>query len=94
MSQHDRNSLADRLEGWAAKASPRPWRMDGIPYVGNDDPVIIDANGVYVAQTVYDMQSITQEHPVDDDTIFIVEIANNIETVIAALRAQSGENRA
>ena len=83
-SQH--SELADRLEELVANASPLPWSAKSIPYDGYEDPVIYDRDGVYVAQTVYDMQSLTQIHPIEDDTALIVEAVNSLPAILSVIR--------
>ncbi|HYC66690.1 hypothetical protein [Brevundimonas sp.] len=61
----------EKLAEWeslAKAATPGPWEPVGLPYDGYDDPEIVTADGLYVAQTAYDMQSATTERDVDADT--------------------------
>jgi len=71
-----------------------PWRAEVIPYNGMDDPCIISdvakdqyGNNQYVAQTVYDMQSMTTRDEVDADTLFIVEACNSHQALLRVARA-------
>jgi len=59
------------------------WFYNGLPYdVGNNDPMIVTNNGTYIAQTVYDGQSNTEEHNINADTIFIANAKNDIEYLL------------
>ncbi len=71
-----------------------PWRAEGIPYDGIDDPCIISnvaknryGDDQYIAQTVYDMQSTTTRDEVDADTLFIVEACNSHQALLRVARA-------
>lgn len=63
-------------------ATPGEWTAWGIPYNGINDPNISTKDGVYIAQTVYDMQSGTQEHNIDADTVFIAHAKQDIEYLL------------
>lgn len=54
------------------------WHAENVPYNGIDDPIIVTEYGCYVAQTVYDMQSVTTNHEVDEDTVFIANAKQDI----------------
>ena len=51
------------------------WKVVGVPYDDLNDPVIVsvqeDGTEIYIAQTVYDMQSCTCKHNVDNDTYLL-----------------------
>ena len=62
-------------------ATSGPWVASGIPYDGIDDPCVI-AGDIYICQTVYDMQSGTQEHNIDADTEFIAHAPTDISWLL------------
>jgi hypothetical protein len=75
------------------KHTALPWKAVGLPYK-LDDPCIVSevakdqyGNEQYVAQTVYDMQSMTTRDEVDADTLFIVEACNSHARLLAVARA-------
>lgn len=77
----------EELQMLAEAATPGPWTARGLPYDGINDPIIEGAHGLYVCQTVYDMQSITQEHGVDADTAYIAGASpDTVLALIARLR--------
>jgi hypothetical protein len=60
----------------------------------DDDPVVTTANGAYIAQTVYDGQSSTQEHNVVADTLFIAAsktIVSELLIEVKRLKIKCGE---
>jgi hypothetical protein len=67
-----------------------PWIARGLPYNGFDDPVITTQDGTYIAQTVYDMQSNTQEHNINDDTLLIATAPDMYEALKAAEEVLEG----
>ena len=68
--------------------TPGPWKVDGVPYDGYEDPTIISSvNNQYVAQTTYDMQTCTQRDTVDADTYLIAAAPDLLEAVEAMVRA-------
>jgi hypothetical protein len=70
----------------AEAATPGPWEADGVPY-NISDPVIVALPGdVYIAQTVYDMQSGTIKHNVDEDTLFIAAARSDVPALVAEVR--------
>lgn len=72
----------DAIEAELNATTPGDWRHEGIPYRDMDgDPVIL-AGDVYIAQTVYDMQSMTQEHHVDADTIFLANSKRHVRQLL------------
>lgn len=81
MSRTAREVIAE-LKELLAKATPAPWVTHKLPYDGFDDPIITGGEGVYIAQTVYDMQSYTQKHNVDADTKLIAALRNSVELLI------------
>lgn len=78
------------IENRATAATPGPWQATGLPYNGTDEPCILTAQGLYIAQTVYDMQSQTEEHAVDADTMFIASARTDIPALIAEVRRLQG----
>lgn len=69
-----------------ASATPGPWFVQHVPFNGFDDPIITTANGTYVAQTAYDMQSDTLDHNVDEDAVFIAHSREDIERLLEEIR--------
>jgi hypothetical protein len=79
-------AIIKEIDSLMEQATPRPWIAEGLPYDGMDDPCIIGGpDRIYVAQTVYDMQSMTQIHNVDADTKLIVALVNAWPAIRAAL---------
>jgi hypothetical protein len=83
------------IEARLAASTPGPWAYEGVPYNRYDDPCIYSEavknennEGVYIASTVYDMQSGTQEHNIDADTIFIANAPTDIAALLARARQQ------
>ncbi len=62
------------------------WVAGGLPYNDCDDPWIETEYGDYVAQTVYDMQSCTQKHNIEEDTIFIAKAKDDIKYLLDIIR--------
>lgn len=69
------------------------WRVgkkfDGesyLPYDECDDPIIENEDGIYICQTVYDMQSFTQEHNINEDTEFIAHAKSDIEFLLNLIK--------
>jgi hypothetical protein len=71
----------------AEAATPGPWRATGLPYDDIHDPCIETADGDYVAQTVYDMQSASLNHHVDEDTEFIAHAREDVPYLLAVVDA-------
>lgn len=71
------------------------WRATGIPYDcesdENDDPCIVTDDNIYIAQTVYDMQSLTTYHNVNEDTIFIANSKSDIEFLLNFIKSKFTE---
>lgn len=70
--------IKERLE----KTTPGKWIARRIPYEGQEDPWIVTEDGTYICQTVYDMQSETQDHNVDADTEFIAHAKEDIDFLL------------
>ena len=81
-----KNEELDAIEARANAATPGPWLCRDIPYDGVGDPIIETADGTYIAQTVYDMQSTTVAHEVDADTGFIAHAREDIPRLVAEVR--------
>lgn len=84
----DLSEIRERL----AKATPGRRIATGLPYNGIDDPCVITESGAFIAQTTYDMQSVTQEHNVDADTIFIAHAPADIQNLLDIVDAQRAED--
>ncbi len=54
------------------------WLALNIPFNRTDDPEIVTEDGTYIAQTVYDMQSTTTKHKINEDTLFIANAKEDI----------------
>lgn len=68
------------------KHTPGPWEIVGIPYDGYEDPCIYSTvaknswgEPQYVAQTVYDMQSVTIRETIEADTHLIAAAPELLE---------------
>lgn len=91
MTDEALQAIKERLNA----ATLGPWKCEGIPYDGSTDPIIFSetvtysdqfyakGKGVYIAQTVYDMQSTTIEHNIDADTEFIAHAPADIAALLA-----------
>ena len=73
------------------KHTKGPWKAVDIPYNGITDPCIVSetakdiyGNEQYVAQTVYDMQSMTTRETVDADTILIAKAPEMYDQLASA----------
>lgn len=62
-----------------------PWHAEFIPYNGMDDPEIVSEDNRYIAQTVYDMQSASQNHNIDADTLFLANSWQIVKEFLEAL---------
>lgn len=71
------------LKTLAQAATPGPWTAENTPYDGFTDPVI-SSGEVYVAQTVYDMQSWSSRHDVDADTAYIAAASPDVVLALIA----------
>lgn len=74
--------IEDRLN----KTTSGKWIAKDIPYDGHEDPCIVTEKGTYIAQTVYDMQSITEKHNVDEDTLFIAHAKDDIKFLLNLIK--------
>jgi hypothetical protein len=84
-------------ECWG-EATAGPWGYADVPYNGMDDPIIFsetvtyeDGTGVYIAQTVYDMQSGTQKHNINADTVFLARSWKFVKDLLEDNRRLRGE---
>ena len=68
------------------------WKALNIPYNNIDDPEIISEDGTYICQTVYDMQSKTQIHNVNEDTIFITNAKEDITFLLKEIKMLLNKN--
>ena len=84
------------------RATKGPVVIEGVPYCdGSDDPTVLTVDGTYICQTVYDHQSLTTDHAVDEDTLFIAgcfntdlrSILTRMEKMEAALRFYADHKR-
>jgi hypothetical protein len=76
----------DAIEARLKAATPGPWQAVDLPYNGIDDPMIVNGELVYIAQTAYDMQSSSQEHDVDADTIFIANAPADVAALLGEVK--------
>jgi hypothetical protein len=75
---------AEKLRALDAEATPAPWVTQGVPYDGLKGPIILGGpDRIYVAQTVYDMQSATEIHAIDEDTELIAYLRNLVPAILA-----------
>lgn len=81
------------IEAREKVATHGPWNYSGVPYNLYEDPTIFGPNDEYIAQTVYDMQSGSQNHNIDEDTIFIAHARQDVPDLIAEVRRLQDELR-
>jgi len=74
------------IEAREQAATLGPWQYGGVPYDRYEDPFIFGPNDEYVAQTTCDMQSGSQKHNINEDTIFIAHARQDIPDLLAEVR--------